>query len=96
MSRRSQNGMNGHRRRLLVKPGLTGLAQISGRGELTVEQKLDLDVQYVEQAGFGLDARILLATAMRVLARQGIYERRYSRTAETRGQSKSGTEDDGG
>ena len=40
------------RKRLLVKPGLTGLAQISGRGELTIEEKLELDVKYVEQAGF--------------------------------------------
>ena len=40
------------RRRLLVKPGLTGLAQISGRGELTREEKLEFYVQYVETAEF--------------------------------------------
>ncbi len=78
------------RKRLLVKPGLTGLAQISGRGELTVEEKLELDVRYVEQAGLRLDARILLATFARVFARQGIYEKRYSQAEDTRGQSRSG------
>jgi len=77
------------RKRLLVKPGLTGLAQISGRGELTVEEKLELDVRYVEQAGLRLDGRILLATLALVFARQGIYERRYSQAEETRGQSGS-------
>jgi len=77
------------RRRLLVKPGLTGLAQVSGRGELTVEKKLDLDVRYVEHAGFGSDARILLATLVWVLARHGVYERRYSRTEQVRGPSRS-------
>jgi lipopolysaccharide/colanic/teichoic acid biosynthesis glycosyltransferase len=78
------------RKRLLVKPGLTGLAQISGRGELTVEEKLELDVRYVEQASLRLDGRILLVTLTRVFARQGIYEKRYSRAKDTRGQSKSG------
>lgn len=77
------------RKRLLVKPGLTGLAQISGRGELTQEEKLELDVKYVEQAGLGLDARILLMTFVRVFARQGIYEKKYSQTQETRGQMRS-------
>lgn len=75
--------------RLLVKPGLTGLAQISGRGELTVEEKLELDVRYVEQAGVRLDARILLATFTRVFAGQGIYEKRYSRAEDTRGRTGS-------
>ncbi len=75
--------------RLLVKPGLTGLAQISGRGELTIEEKLELDAKYVEQAGFRLDCRILLATAARVFARGGIYEKRYSQAETTRGDAAS-------
>jgi lipopolysaccharide/colanic/teichoic acid biosynthesis glycosyltransferase len=76
------------RKRLVVKPGLTGLAQVSGRGGLTREEKLELDVKYVEQASLRLDARILLATLVRVLARQGIYEQRYSEAQGTRGQAK--------
>ena len=75
----------GQRKRLLVKPGVTGLAQISGRAELTREQKLELDVKYVETAGFSLDAKILLRTVGHVLKRRGIYEKRYSRAEYTRG-----------
>ncbi len=73
--------------RLLVKPGLTGLAQISGRGELTMEEKLELDVKYVEQAGWRLDCRILAATAGRVFSRGGVYEKRYSQAKATRGET---------
>jgi len=73
------------KKRLLVKPGLTGLAQISGRAELTLEEKLELDVRYVEQAGLRLDCRILVATAVRVFSRGGVYEKRYSQAQETRG-----------
>ncbi len=73
------------RKRLLVKPGLTGLAQICGRGELTRAEKLNLDVKYVEQASLRLDVRILLTTFVRVLAREGIYEERYSQAEDRRG-----------
>jgi undecaprenyl phosphate N,N'-diacetylbacillosamine 1-phosphate transferase len=71
-------------KRLLVKPGLTGLAQISGRGELTREEKLELDVKYVETAGFSADVRIVLATIAYVFSRKGIYEKRYSQAESTR------------
>jgi len=77
------------RKRLLVKPGLTGLAQVSGRGGLTREDKLELDVRYVEQAGCLLDGRILLATAAQVFGRKGIYEKSYSKTERTRGENAS-------
>jgi undecaprenyl phosphate N,N'-diacetylbacillosamine 1-phosphate transferase len=73
------------KKRLLVKPGLTGLAQISGRGELTREEKLELDVKYVETASFSADVRIVLATLARVFGRKGIYEKRYSQEETTRG-----------
>jgi len=72
------------RKRLLVKPGLTGLAQISGRGELTREEKLELDVKYVETAGFLSDVKIILATIAFVFSRKGIYEKRYSKVESTR------------
>jgi sugar transferase EpsL len=78
------------KRRLSVKPGLTGLAQVSGRGRLTREEKLELDVRYVEGASFALDARILLATVARVFGRTGIYERNYSASERTRGDSQAG------
>lgn len=72
-------------KRLLVKPGLTGLAQISGRGELTHEEKLEFDVKYVETASFRTDIKIILATVIQVFQRKSIYEKRYSQTEYTRG-----------
>lgn len=76
------------KRRLSVRPGLTGLAQVSGRGALTCEEKLELDVQYVEQGGLWLDAKILGATVMQMFGRKGIYEKRYSKIKSIRGQEK--------
>ncbi|MHC4555692.1 MAG: sugar transferase [Planctomycetota bacterium] len=76
------------KKRLLVKPGLTGLAQISGRGEITREEKLEFDVKYVETTSFLADIRIILATVAHVFGRKGIYEKRYSQTEYTRGKSK--------
>lgn len=72
------------KRRLLVKPGLTGLAQISGRGSLTIEDKLDLDVQYADNQSLWQDLRIFMATFFKVLRPKNIYEKRYSSTEETR------------
>ncbi|MDQ3698827.1 MAG: sugar transferase [Gemmatimonadota bacterium] len=61
-----------HRRRHDVRPGVTGLAQISGRNALTWPKKLDLDVKYVETCSPGLDIKILWRTARAVLRREGI------------------------
>lgn len=72
------------RRRLEVPPGLTGLAQVSGRGSLTIEEKLELDVRYVETLSPRTDVRIIAATIRNVFARQDIYERRYSVTRARR------------
>lgn len=74
------------KKRLLVKPGLTGLAQIGGRAELTREEKLELDVKYVETASFLADIRIILATIVQIFNRKNIYEKRYSKTEYTRSQ----------
>ena len=75
------------KKRLLVKPGITGLAQISGRGELTREEKLELDVRYVETASLWLDLKIILMTICQVFTRKNIYEKKYSKTEFTRGES---------
>lgn len=74
------------KKRLLAKPGLTGLAQISGRGELTKEGKIALDVEYVQKASLLLDFKIIFMTIWQVLTSKSIYEKRYSQTEETRGQ----------
>ncbi len=71
------------RRRLEVRPGITGYAQVYGRGELTHEDKIELDVQYVERQSFILDLKIVLKTFTNIFSRRGeVYEQRYSRHEE--------------
>ena len=72
------------RRRLNVKPGLTGLAQITGRGGLTIEEKLELDVQYADRQSLWLDGKIVLLTLGHLVWPRGIYEKRYSKNHQTR------------
>ncbi|MBN1787199.1 MAG: sugar transferase [Sedimentisphaerales bacterium] len=78
------------KKRLLAKPGLSGLAQINGRGGLTREEKLAFDVEYVRNASILLDIKIIFLTLCQVLVRKSIYEKKYSQTEETRGQNKNG------
>ncbi|MGI5125227.1 sugar transferase [Pseudonocardia sp. CA-107938] len=60
-------------RKLLVRPGLTGLWQISGRSDLSWEQSVRLDLRYVENWNLALDAHILWKTVGAVLTRRGAY-----------------------
>lgn len=59
-------------RRHDVRPGITGLAQVSGRNALTWEQKFAADLDYVRRRNFALDLRILALTIRAVLRRDGI------------------------
>ncbi|MEO5663048.1 MAG: sugar transferase [Nocardioides sp.] len=59
-------------RRHDVRPGLTGLAQVSGRNALTWERKFELDVEYVDHHTLLGDVKILLATVGKVLRRDGV------------------------
>jgi len=61
------------RRRLLVRPGLTGLWQISGRSDLSWEESVRLDLHYVENWSLALDLMIIWKTVFAVLRRQGAY-----------------------
>ncbi|MFJ7206498.1 sugar transferase [Streptomyces sp. NPDC098789] len=61
------------RRRLLVKPGLTGLWQVSGRSDLPWEEAVRLDLRYVEDWSLALDTVILWKTLRAVLQGQGAY-----------------------
>jgi exopolysaccharide biosynthesis polyprenyl glycosylphosphotransferase len=61
------------RRRLLVKPGLTGLWQVSGRADLTWEESVRLDLHYVENWSVALDFMILWKTVGAVLHGRGAY-----------------------
>lgn len=59
-------------RRHEVKPGLTGLAQISGRNLLTWDQKFAADVKYVDACSLSLDLSILVRTVQKIITRDGI------------------------
>ena len=61
------------RRRLLVKPGLTGLWQVSGRSDLDLEESTRLDLQYVENWSPAFDVMILAKTAQAVFGGRGAY-----------------------
>jgi lipopolysaccharide/colanic/teichoic acid biosynthesis glycosyltransferase len=58
-----------HRVRFAVRPGMTGLWQVSGRGRLTMREALDLDVTYVQQQRLGLDLRIMAKTVPALFAK---------------------------
>lgn len=59
-------------RRHEVRPGITGWAQVNGRNSLSWEEKFKLDVWYVDNHSFWLDLKILIATVMLVIEREGI------------------------
>jgi lipopolysaccharide/colanic/teichoic acid biosynthesis glycosyltransferase len=61
------------RRRLEVRPGLTGWAQVNGRAGIPWEERIELDVWYVEHRSTILDLRILARTARLLVTGQGLY-----------------------
>jgi undecaprenyl phosphate N,N'-diacetylbacillosamine 1-phosphate transferase len=60
------------KRRHNVRPGLSGLAQVSGRNAISWEEKFNLDVYYVENVSFSGDWKIILLTLKKALVREGI------------------------
>lgn len=61
-------------KRMSVRPGLSGLAQILGRNNLTFRQRVCIDLRYIRHRGFWMDAWIFLATFYKVMKREGIYQ----------------------
>ncbi|PHV28221.1 sugar transferase [Janthinobacterium sp. BJB426] len=59
-------------RRHLVRPGITGWAQVNGRNAISWERKFELDVWYVDHQSFLLDMKILFLTVKKVLVKEGI------------------------
>ncbi len=60
------------KKRHLVKPGITGWAQVNGRNAISWEQKFVLDTYYVENLSFLLDIKIIMLTIKRVLKKEGV------------------------
>lgn len=55
-----------------LMPGLTGWAQVNGRDELPIPQKVALDVEYLQRRSFSLDMKIILLTAVKVVRRESV------------------------
>ena len=55
-----------------LMPGLTGWAQVNGRDELPIPEKVDLDVEYMERQSFWFDMKILWMTMLKVMRRDGV------------------------
>ncbi len=68
IAERDKYGANG------VRPGLTGLAQISGRDELAIPVKARLDGEYIEKMSFGFDCKCFFGTVAAVLKHEGVVE----------------------
>jgi lipopolysaccharide/colanic/teichoic acid biosynthesis glycosyltransferase len=62
-----------HTERLEVPPGLTGLWQVMGRGDVDFDERVRLDVEYVQRRGLGFDLGILVRTALAVFRQRGAY-----------------------
>ena len=75
-------------RRMEVKPGVTGWAQVNGRNSLTWEEKFALDVWYVDHRTFWLDMKIVVMTFFKVFARSGINSDKAATMEEFRGSGR--------
>jgi sugar transferase EpsL len=78
-------------RRHEVKPGITGLAQVSGRNNLSWPKRLAIDVEYVSRVTFLLDIKILLKTIFKVIKREGIASEGFVSSAPFQGESEDKT-----
>ena len=75
-------------RRHLVKPGITGWAQVNGRNVISWSNKFNLDVWYVDNQSFFLDLKILYLTIQKVFIRDGITGEGEATMAKFTGNSK--------
>ena len=77
-------------RRLEIRPGMTGWAQVNGRNALTWEDRFKMDVWYVDNRNLWLDIRILLMTMLKVFKREGISGKNHPTMEEFSGNSQKG------
>jgi len=76
-------------RRMEMRPGITGWAQVNGRNALDWETRFEMDVWYVENVSFALDLRILVRTVGKILRREGISAEGRATMEEFRGSGPS-------
>ncbi|MBO3741920.1 sugar transferase [Actinoplanes flavus] len=82
-------------RRHLVRPGVTGLAQVSGRNLVDWDERLALDVWYVDHRSLALNARICLRTVLTLLRREGVSAPGEATMPLFTGSARAGAEADG-
>lgn len=75
-------------RRHLVRPGITGWAQVNGRNAISWEQKFEYDVWYVDNQSMALDIKIIFLTLKKVVVRDGISAQGEATMAKFEGSSK--------
>jgi len=73
-------------RRHLVKPGITGWAQVNGRNAITWEEKFRHDVWYVDNWSLALDVKILVMTFVKVIHREGVSQPGHATMERFRGE----------
>ncbi len=78
-------------RRHEVRPGLTGLAQVSGRNAISWEEKFELDVEYVDNITFWGDVKIIFSTVKSVLKSEGISSASHATMEFFKGTPEKGT-----
>ena len=78
------------RQRLLVKPGLTGLAQVSGRNAISWEEKFEKDVEYIEKCSLITDLKIIFQTVVKVIKHESIDSNDKIGTEEFMGDKNNG------
>ena len=61
------------KKRLMIKPGLTGWAQVNGRADSCHGSKIEHDLFYINNVSFGLDIKILMRTILIIINRNGAY-----------------------
>lgn len=83
---------NHQKRRHKVRPGLSGLAQVSGRNAISWEDKFNLDVEYVENVSFIEDWKIIFLTIKKVFVREGINSETAATIEPFNGTKKERTE----
>lgn len=62
------------KKRFVMKPGVTGLAQINGRNNLDWDEKFKYDIEYVDKVSFLLDLKIMILTGIKVIKNEGAYD----------------------
>ena len=73
-----------------VRPGLSGWAQVNGRNAASWDERINMDLWYVDHVGFGLDVKIICMTVVKALKREGISSKTSATMEEFTGTSQEG------